>query len=621
MRLYLFLAAFLALIIAASAFAADTSLTLVGGDKLIVSCNGLQLDEVPLTNTSTRLDCVPMPPTATSTSVPSTGLPLRLAFYYPWFPESWTQSGVFPFTNYTPVAGYYASEDLTVISKHIVDMKYGNIQGAIASWWGQGHNTDQNIPELLQAASGTDFKWTLYYEHEAVVASPSTASISNDLTYILNNYAPSPNFLRINGKPVIFVYADANDRCSMVTRWKNANAGRFYVVLKVFPNYLSCTDQPDNWHQYSPAVAYDQQGSRSVSISPGFWLKGEAPRLVRDITRWNKNIRDMVAANPSFQLITTWNEWGEGTQIEDSTQLGRAYLEALHNNGQGVISTPTPVPTVTPSPTPVPGSSITVVAAGDIAGCNTSGDTTTANLIGSINPTLVITLGDNAYESGSATEFANCYNPTWGLFKGITRPAPGNHEYLTSGASGYFGYFGSAAGSSGQGYYSYNAGGWHFIVLNSNCSSAGGCGSTSPQANWLRSDLTANPVQCTIAYWHHPRFTRAQYDDQTAMSALYQILYDNNVDIVLAGHDHNYQRYQPMNGSGVLDVNRGIRSWVVGTGGRSHYNSLRSDTRREVGNGDTFGVLKLTLRNNAYDWQFVPEAGRVFTDVGSGGCH
>jgi hypothetical protein len=261
-----------------------------------------------------------------------------------------------------------------------------------------------------------------------------------------------------------------------------------------------------------------------------------------------------------------------------------------------------------------------ILAAGDIASCSSSGDEATAKLLDSLAGT-VVTLGDNAYESGTASEFTNCYKPTWGRQKARTRPAAGNHDYETAGAAGYFGYFGSAAGDPEKGYYSYNLGAWHIVALNSNCSQVGGCDAGSPQETWLRQDLKAHPTKCTLAYWHHPRFSFGNYGNNTATQALWQALYDNDAEIVLSGHDHNYQRWTPQTPTGAKNTTRGIREFVVGTGGKNHYALGTPPPNVEKANGDTFGVLHLTLRATGYDWRFVPAAGKRFTDIGSTSCH
>jgi acid phosphatase type 7 len=262
------------------------------------------------------------------------------------------------------------------------------------------------------------------------------------------------------------------------------------------------------------------------------------------------------------------------------------------------------------------------VGAGDIASCASSGDEATAKLLDSI-PGTVYNLGDNAYEDGTAAEFANCYNPSWGRHKARTKPTPGNHEYHTAGASGYFGYFGTAAGPEPQkGYYSYNLGAWHIISLNSMCENVGGCGASSPMVSWLKGDLAANPSSCTLAYWHHPVFSSgSEHGNDPKMIPSWDTLYAAGADVVLSGHDHDYERFAPQTSSGVADSARGIREFVVGTGGKSHYRFGTIRSNSQVRNSDTNGVLKLTLHPTSYEWQFVPEAGKTFSDSGSGSCH
>ncbi|HEX9028009.1 MAG TPA: DNRLRE domain-containing protein, partial [Anaerolineales bacterium] len=252
-------------------------------------------------------------------SDPQPSFPIRAAFYYPWFPQAWTQLGIYPYTNYNPTLGFYSNADLTTVKQHINMMQYANIQAGIASWWGQGSQTDSKIAGLLSAASGTSFRWALYYEPEGQ-GNPSSSQIQNDLTYIRDHYGKDPSYLRVGGKFVIFVYADATDACGMADRWKAANTVGAYVVLKVFPGYGSCASQPDSWHQYSPAVATDQQGSYSYTISPGFWKKGESVRLARDLTRWTSNVKSMAASGTKWQLVTTFSEWGEGTAVEPAKE-------------------------------------------------------------------------------------------------------------------------------------------------------------------------------------------------------------------------------------------------------------------------------------------------------------
>ena len=268
---------------------------------------------------------------------------------------------------------------------------------------------------------------------------------------------------------------------------------------------------------------------------------------------------------------------------------------------------------VTVGPRPA---SVTLVGAGDIASCGGGGDEATANLLDAI-PGTVFTAGDNVYERGSATEYTQCYAPSWGRHKGRTRPAPGNHEYLTTGASGYFGYFGSAAGDADKGYYSYDLGGWHVVMLNSNLNAGAG----SPQETWLRADLAAHTQRCTIAIWHHPRFSSGPHGGSAAMQSLWKALYEAGADLVVTAHDHLYERFAPQNADGQLDAARGIREFVVGTGGATAYAVVSPAPNSEVRSSGTRGVLKLTLYPDRYDWKFVPVSGSTFTDAGSASCH
>jgi len=630
--------------------------------------------------------------------------PIRAAFYYPWFPEAWKQQGFNPFTNYNPSLGFYDGGSQTVIKQQIAAMQYGGIQVGIASWWGQGSQTDGRIPALLQASAGTSFRWSIYHENESQ-ADPSVEQLKSDLTYLRDKYGNDPSFLRINGRFVVFVYAAGNDACGMADRWKQANTVGAYIVLKVFSGYSNCASQPDGWHQYSPAVAADHQKGYSYSIAPGFWQKGKSVRLARDLNRWNQNVKDMVASRAPWQLIATFNEWGEGTSVESAKEWATssgygAYLDALHNNGNGVpaqpatvpptqttqptatfvpptqttqptatsvpptqpaqptatsvpptqITQPTftavaptlalPVSSPTASPLPVPTKAApqnttgdpVIGAAGDIACDPTSSSFNSGNGTSSscrqkavsdvmLNSglTAVLTLGDIQYEDGTLTKYQQSYDLSWGRLKSITRPALGNHEYLTAGASGYYDYFGAAAGDRTKGYYSYDIGAWHIIALNSNCSKVGGCGAGSPQELWLKADLAAHPNMCTLAYWHHPKFSSGEHGSSSSYDVFWKDLYDARVELVLNGHDHDYERFAPQNPGGTADPN-GIQEFVVGTGGKNHYTFRTTLPNSVVRNSDTYGFLKLTLHPTSYDWQFVPELGKTFTDSGTRNC-
>jgi len=262
-----------------------------------------------------------------------------------------------------------------------------------------------------------------------------------------------------------------------------------------------------------------------------------------------------------------------------------------------------------------------LVGAGDIASCSSTGNEATAALLDRI-PGVVITIGDNAYPDGSAADFTRCYAPSWGRHKARTRPTPGDHDYVTPGASGYFDYFGAAAGDRGKGYYSYELGEWHIVALNSVIAN----GPTSEEVRWLRADLAASRKRCILAYFHHPRFfsstsTAPGGGVNDYERTFWDVLYQAGAAIVLNGDQHHYERFAPQTPDGLLDFATGIREFVVGTGGAdlSAPTSIRAHS--EVRNGDTFGVLKLTLAAGRYAWEFIPSAGQRFRDSGRGVCH
>jgi len=265
--------------------------------------------------------------------------------------------------------------------------------------------------------------------------------------------------------------------------------------------------------------------------------------------------------------------------------------------------------------------SVVLVGAGDIADCkDLTGAEATAKLLDQLAGT-VMAVGDLAYPDGSKENFV-CYDKTWGRAKSRTRPAPGNHEFHAAGASPYFDYFGATAGDPKTGYYSYELGAWHIIVLNSECKDVGGCEPGSPQERWLRSDLAAHPAACKLAYWHKPLFSSGgAHGNDLTVKPLFQALYDAHADVVVGGHDHDYERFAPQNPDGAADPANGIREFVVGTGGKNHRPFGESKPNSEVRDATTFGVLKLTLKPKSYDWQFIPEAGKSFTDSGTGACH
>jgi acid phosphatase type 7 len=319
--------------------------------------------------------------------------------------------------------------------------------------------------------------------------------------------------------------------------------------------------------------------------------------------------------------VTGYDVYRDGTLIYSTSATtytagglacGTSYTFAVEAYGGGGRSARTPVVAATSACPPAAGDPV-VAAAGDI--CSTPTDCApTATLLETIAPTRVLTLGDNAYEDGTLAQYSSYYDPNWGRLKAITSPAPGNHEYHTAAGAGYFAYFGSQAAAP---YYSFDLGSWHLISLNGEVDHAAG----SAQETWLENDLAAHPTRCTLAYWHEPRFSSGiEHGSDSSFDPFWRDLYAAKADVVLNGHDHEYERFAPQNPTGGADP-EGIREWVVGTGGASHYSFGTPIANSEVRDNTSFGVLKLTLHSAGYDWQFVPIAGATFTDSGSSSCH
>ncbi len=287
---------------------------------------------------------------------------------------------------------------------------------------------------------------------------------------------------------------------------------------------------------------------------------------------------------------------------------------------------------------PPPRGDPVVAAAGDIA-CDPNSpnrrdkvlgtclDRETSDLLLTRELEAVLTLGDHQYERNTLAAFRSTYDKTWGRVKGITRPVAGNHEYETPDAAGYFDYFNGPgrrdgrAGRRGEGWYSFDVGKWHLVALNSICDEVGGCGPGSPQLAWLQADLAAHPARCTLAYWHHPRHSSGVPGSNTRTDAFWRVLYDAGAELVLGGHSHDYERFAPQTPDAARDDVRGIREFVVGTGGKNNYPFGTIAANSEVRDAVTSGVLMLTLRPDGYDWQFEPVPGGTLRDAGSGACH
>lgn len=356
----------------------------------------------------------------------------------------------------------------------------------------------------------------------------------------------------------------------------------------------------------SVSVAWNGVTAPSTTDWVGLYRQGAADTAA---VRWFYTSTCTSAAG-------TAKGWGSCPATMPSTAATYEF-RLFARNGYTRLATSAPV-TVGTAP-PASGDPV-LMAVGDIAACTTQGDEATAALVAQYPNAAVATIGDHAYPHGAAADFQNCYEPSWGRFKSRTHPAPGNHDYDTPGASGYYGYFGSAAGDPRKGYYSYDIGTWHVVVLNSNCSEIGGCGAGSAQEQWLRGDLAANAAPCTLAYWHHPLYSSADVGNDPEMAAIWNALQARGADVVLNGHAHVYERFAPQTSSGVADPSA-PRQFIVGTGGDELHSLGARAPNSVVLDDNTLGVLKLTLHAGSYDWEFLPVAGRTFTDSGTAACH
>jgi calcineurin-like phosphoesterase family protein len=394
---------------------------------------------------------------------------------------------------------------------------------------------------------------------------------------------------------------------------ESANRGGFLVVAV----------PPDAWKgratAWRDALPLGPVVGGSGPIDRPGWV---AVALELPLPRQGPVLLALVAASTATARYASGETGANGPRLEIQTAIGQ--------RGQAAAAQ---------SAAPAGGDTVKVVAAGDIA-CDperpadpeegptvggTCAQQATADLASSLDPDAVLPLGDNAYTNGTLARYRQLYQPTWGRLDPISHPIPGNHEYITTAesvdAGGYFAYFRSRAGVVRKGWYSFDLGRWHLIALNGNCPPAGGCGPGSPQERWLRADLAAHPNACVLAYWHEPRFSSGRHGNNTAYGAFWDDLYRAGAELVLNGHDHDYERFAPQAPDGRRDPARGIREFVVGTGGANLRAFHAVEPNSEVRHNTNFGVLLLELRPDGYGWRFASTAGGSFSDSGSGACH
>ncbi len=328
-------------------------------------------------------------------------------------------------------------------------------------------------------------------------------------------------------------------------------------------------------------------------------------------------------------LVVVWLLGGlrppaPATGVVDGSAPSRSVAPAASaSSAPSVFASVAPSASPAPSgePSAPPADDPILIGTGDIARCGTNADEQTARLVED-HEGIVFTLGDNAYDSGSAAEFRDCYGPTWGRVKDRTElPVAGNHDYGTPNAAGYRDYFGRRAAPDGDTWYSRDIGDWHVIVLDANCTEVtGGCGQGSPQLRWLRQDLRASDAACTLALWHQPRFSSGEHGNDPAVAPFWDALYEAGADLVLNGHDHDYERFAPQDPDGDRDPERGIVAIVVGTGGGEMRPVGPRVANSIVRQGNLLGVIQVTLHADGWSWRFLSTDGS-FTDEGSDRCH
>ncbi len=424
-------------------------------------------------------------------------------------------------------------------------------------------------------------------------------------------------------KPVADAYVDQQSNANFGTRTRlranSAPAVRSYLrfnatlsapVTSAALEVYTYTGQAGFEVRSGPSGWAEKTLTYQNAPAPGAVVASSGP--VAANTWVSVDVTQLVSGAQPVNLVVT----AGGTKVDfgsrESTKAPR-----LRVTTQASSTTTTMGASTTTTTTPTGGDPV-LVGAGDIAQCASSGDEATAALLDRI-PGTVVTTGDNVYPDGSSANFSDCYQPSWGRHKARTKPVVGNHEYNTAGAAPYFQYFGAAAGQPGKGWYSFNSGAWHVVVLNSNCNVVG-CDPASAQGQWLRADLAANPAACTAAVYHHPRFSSGNHGSNASVQTLWGQLYDQGVDVVLNGHDHSYERFAPMDSGGRANPS-GLREFVVGTGGAEPKAFGAAQPNSELRKTGSSGVLKLTLHDGSYDWEFIATAGDSFRDSGRGTCH
>jgi hypothetical protein len=556
-------------------------------------------------------------------------LPLRAAFYDTRDP------GTQPVRHHPRARPYLAGRRATFVRQQAA-FAYAGLRAGIIGWNPGAPASRTPVLNALSASRSSRAapKWAVQLTTEAP-GDPTPAEIAAQLVRLDRTFAHDPAYLRVKGRPVVFVRAAAEDTCAAVSRWAKGNAVGAHLVMDTVQGWPSCGSKPSDWYPDEPPKRAARAGRSSYVISPGHFAAADGvPASNRDLPGWASRVRAMRRSKARFQLVQSFNGWVDGTEIENAAEWISPtgfgwYLDVLEQRGAA----------------PRESRVQDVGAVGDIV-CDPSnqyfnngqgvGDkcrhTAVYDVLRRLPLDAFLMLGDGQYETGQLAAWAAGYDKTFGNLRAITYPSVGNHEYLATphDGKGYFDYWNGVgendgpAGRRSRGYYSFDLGAWHLVSLNTNCSRAGapnGCAYGSPQEKWLRADLQAHPNACTIAYFHQPLFSSGGEGPSVRATPLWRALRDYGTEVILNGHDHDYERFRMQTETGAADPSGGIRQWVVGTGGKNLI-PFKTQSPATVSRDDaTYGALELKLRERSYTWKFHPIAGKTYTDSGSGTCH
>ncbi len=557
--------------------------------------------------------------------------PVTAAFYDPRDPFSFKAPDVI---RHHPLVRPYLAGTTVAFKRQLPAFGYGGLQAGIIDWDPALGATDLAVTNALGTTrrAASNVRWGIRLSLEDA-GDPTAAQISTALLELDKRFGRKAAFLRVAGRPVVFVRTADTDTCSVISRWKKGNAIGAYLMIDAFPGASKCKSRPDGFYADRPDRSAVREGASSYAISPGFFRGADAQaKLNRDVPKWAARVRKLRAAKVRWRLVNSFNDWFDGAAVEPasewlSTTGFGTYLDVLHQKGKA----------------PKEKRIQNVAAVGDIV-CDPSnqyfnngngvGDKcrhkAVYDVIQSWQPLdAFLMLGDGQYETGQFGAWAAGYDRTFGTLRSITYPVTGNHEYLAADrkAQGFFDYwngpgeFSGRGGDRDKGYYSFNLGAWHVVMLNTNCSKAGGCQTGSTQEKWLKADLQKNPRPCTLAFWHQAYFTSGGEGPATRAFAFWRDLRQYGAELVLSGHDHDYERFRMQVESGRADPSGGIREFVIGTGGKNLVPFITSATGTVIRQDTTYGAVQLKLKERSYTWKFQPIAGKTFKDAGSGDCH